>query len=516
MLFNIVINMIFLFSLFPSTTFSHTMSKATKRVVVVGGGAAGYMSAIQCAQLLRSHSLDEKQVDVIILEAGPKPLQKVEISGGGRCNVMHNPYIGNKVISSGYPRGSKELLGPYNKQFGPMDTYKFFSDKTPLKVEADGRVFPETDKSSTIINILLSSAKDGAVRSSCSTNVKEINKLDDNTFHVKYTVKQEEGGKKEVELNCDKLIFATGSSPTGYKMLKSLTHEIVNPVPSLFSFKINDDSLTALAGLSVSDASVDLVILKEFIKENRELVRPHNMKIFNQRGPVLFTHQGLSGPGILKLSAFGARVLKKMNYNFDIKISWIPQVDLNEMIDHLQDTKKRYAKKQIGKAFPPIDLVEEEDWDNYYDSSSSSFELEDVDADVEEMNIKGTLPKRLWQYLLTRSEVPTQKNWAEITNDEIKRIATAVCAFTVNINGRGLYRDEFVTAGGVNLKEVNFKDMQSKLVQGLYLAGECMDIDGITGGYNFQSAWTSGAIAGQACARELLNEFGIEQNENET
>ena len=348
-------------------------------VIVIGGGAAGYFSAIECARVLKEGGLTK--YDITVLEAGKDPLSKVLISGGGRCNVMHNPMKGANEIAKGYPRGSKELLGPLNakvflmvarivdvtlllfiliyivllllslSQFGPWETFDWFTSRLPkgveLKTEDDGRVFPSTDTSTTIAETLIDAAKKYAVHIRCGARVVSIQQQDDK-FAVSFvsssqavfdSIKKSSINDDETDINesstssprsttiltCDRLIVATGSSRGGYDMVKKLGHQIIDPLPSLFSFKIDDKFLHDLAGVSVQRSTVKLVLPKDFHKgPNKHLARPQSLPLFTQKGPLLVTHQGMSGPAVLRLSAFGARITAALKYKFEVEICWLP------------------------------------------------------------------------------------------------------------------------------------------------------------------------------------------------
>jgi len=448
---------------------------------------------------------------------------------------MHDPSKGAKEIAKGYPRGSKELVGPFVSTFGPDEAFKWFTDKgVNLKTEDDGRVFPTTDKSQTIIDALENSAKklnvDVRTRSRV-ISVKRLEKVDDidnKRFSIEYSTssssdtdnvdnQDDDNNSNNMSntINCDSIIFATGSSRQGYKILEGLGHSIVSPLPSLFSFKISDKNLTELSGISVPDSKIELQVSKEFMKgPHKALVRPNTIPLLKQKGPLLITHQGLSGPAILRLSAFAARVMAAMNYKFDIKVCWLGNgskkgissdasytVSDQELIDHLSSEKNRHPLRMIGRGFPAMPLPEEREW---WDDGSYDQFLENDNEEGETKPNCMTLTRRLWLYLLSAADIDNTLRWSNVQHKDILRLTKVILESKYSVTGRGEYRDEFVTCGGVPLSELNMSTMQSKLVDGLYLCGEILDVDGVTGGYNFQSAWTSGFVAGSSAGNDIL------------
>jgi hypothetical protein len=338
-----------------------------------------------------------------------------------------------------YPRGGKALRGAFTR-FQPKDTIAWFAAHgVKLKTEADGRMFPVTDNSETIVNCLLDAAIEAGVKLQNNSPVKYVRK-EDNLFEVEL--------KTGEILESDRLLIATGSNPLGYKWAKDLGHSIQTPVPSLFTFNIKDPRLQDLAGISVENARIHLV---EKSKSKLE-----------QQGALLITHWGISGPAVLKLSAWGARVLQEHNYRLPVVINWLPKFNLETLRQYLVTTTKELTHKKIT-SYCPLDL-----------------------------------PKRLWQSLVVYSEINDQKKWSELSKKELNRLAQELVQGSFKIQGKGVFKEEFVTCGGVNLKEIDFKTMESKVCAGLYFAGEILDIDGVTGGFNFQSAWTTGWLAGKA------------------
>ncbi|MDJ0899062.1 MAG: NAD(P)/FAD-dependent oxidoreductase [Xenococcus sp. MO_188.B8] len=401
-------------------------------LIVIGGGAAGFFGAITCATA-------NPMARVTILEAGRQPLAKVRISGGGRCNVTHHCFEPAKLVQN-YPRGNKALRGAFSR-FQPQDTVKWFeSHGVKLKTEADGRMFPITDDSATIVNCLLQAAEQAGVILRTGTVVNSVKKNLDQGFQL--TLKNGE------TLQCNSVLIATGSNPLGYRWAKKLGHTIELPVPSLFTFQIKDPRLQGLAGVTVENTKVRLLDTGKIKLE--------------QTGPLLVTHWGLSAPAILKLSAWGARILYDHKYNLPLEINLLPQYNQETLKQELNKIKLSIPKKKVV-TYCPL-----------------------------------SLPKRLWQNLVNYVGIKSLKNWSELNKKELNKLTLELLQGKYQIIGKGVFKEEFVTCGGVNLKEINFKTMESKICPNLYFAGEVLDIDGITGGFNFQSAWTTGWLAGKA------------------
>ena len=400
-------------------------------VIVIGGGAAGFFGAISCAKTNRS-------IQVNILEAGTKPLAKVRISGGGRCNVTHQCFNPTQLVQN-YPRGGKALRGAFTR-FQPQDTVQWYESRgVKLKTESDGRMFPITDNSATIINCLTKEAEKLGVILHTRTSVKSLEKKD-----KKFQVELKNGSK----LLADKVLIATGSNPLGYGWAKDLGHTIESPVPSLFTFNIKDPRLQNLAGISVDNV-------------NLKLLGTGKNKL-EQQGALLITHWGISGPVTLKLSAWAARYLYDRKYNSILEINWLPRYNQETLKQELLRIKATTPKKKI-LTYCPL-----------------------------------SLPKRLWQSLVKYVGIKPDKIWADLSKKELNKLIIEIVQGQYQITGKGVFKEEFVTCGGVSLKEINFKTMESKICLGLYFAGEVLDIDGVTGGFNFQSAWTTGWLAGNA------------------
>ncbi|TGK07826.1 NAD(P)/FAD-dependent oxidoreductase [Leptospira semungkisensis] len=407
----------------------------TKRLVVIGGGAAGFFGAIQ------TRILSENKIEVSLYEKSPNVLSKVKISGGGRCNVTHSCFEPEE-LSKRYPRGEKELRRAF-EIFQPKDTIRFFETRgVKLKTESDGRMFPVTDDSESILQCLLQEAKRLGIRIRTKAPITGIYTNEDPS-RKKFRIQTEEG-----EEDFDSVLVASGSSRKVWGWLENMGHTIESPVPSLFTFEIQNDLLDGFQGLSISDAELSL----------------QNSKL-KQRGPVLFTHWGLSGPAVLKLSAWGARSLFQTEYKENLIIDWIPDLSRQDLRDFLLKKKKENPSRKPG--------------------SYSEFDL----------------PSRFWERVWEKA-LGSDKRWSEVSSKELHEVEETLKRTVLKIQGKGVFKDEFVTCGGVKRKEVDFSKMESKIVPGLYFAGEVLDIDGITGGFNFQNAWTTSYIAGSSISKE--------------
>ncbi|WP_417391323.1 NAD(P)/FAD-dependent oxidoreductase [Gimesia sp.] len=397
-------------------------------MIVIGGGAAGFFGAIAAA---------ENGHEVTILEAAASVLAKVRVSGGGRCNLTHSCFEPRELVNS-YPRGGKALRGPFSR-FQPADTISWFESRgVQTKTESDGRMFPTTDDSATIVDCLQGAAEDAGVVTHLRANVSSIQKTD-STFCV--TLQSGEA------MQADRILLATGGSRAGFELTRSLGHQIIPPVPSLFTFKVQDPRIEDLPGVAVEHVNCQLVT---------------DTKTFNQSGPILVTHWGLSGPAVLKLSAWAARELHDANYNATLRINWLAGSRAEEIRAQLNSFKADHPKKTVDAACP---------W---------------------------PLPKRLWKSLVDHGVGPQPVRWAELSKQATQALVTELSAGEFQVAGKGVFKEEFVTCGGVNLKEVDFRTMESRICPGLYFAGEILDIDGITGGFNFQNAWTTAWIAGNS------------------
>ena len=401
----------------------------TKKIAIIGGGAAGFFAAISVKENHPNHQ-------VILFEKTSKVLSKVKVSGGGRCNVTHN-CTDISDLCDAYPRGGKKLKSLFY-QFSTTDTIDWFETRgVPLKTEKDGRIFPVSNNSQSIIDCLIG----------------EINRLKI-ALELGRTIENIEQEKIGWKLNFkdqsnqqfDLIIIATGGSPKlkGFEWLQKLGHNIIHPIPSLFTFNMPNEPIIELMGLVVENTRV----------------RIKNSKIQTE-GPILITHWGMSGPSILKASAFGARLLSEQEYQFEIEVNWIDETNMDLLFNKLQQYSQLNPQKGIGnhKAF--------------------------------------MIPNRLWIYLLSKVEIPVEKKWNEIGKKKFRQLITILTQDIYKVSGKTTFKEEFVTCGGIDLNEINLNTMESKKVNNLYFAGEVIDVDAITGGYNFQAAWSGGYVAGK-------------------
>lgn len=402
-------------------------------LVVVGGGAAGFFAAITCAEAGVGR--------ILIVEKSSRLLGKVKVSGGGRCNVTHACFE-PKLLTTHYPRGEKSLVGPFHR-WGAADTVQWFESRgVALKTESDGRVFPVTDTSQTVIDCLTGAARKAGVVIRTSTGISGIETADDGCFDLTTG----DGGR----LGARAVLLATGGTrlAAGARLAESLGHELLPNVPSLFAFNLNDARLAGLSGVSAARAEVSVQGTK-----------------LSASGPLLVTHHGLSGPAVLKLSAWGARELHDRDYRFQVRINWLPDMAAGDVERALAANRSHWGKRRV--------------------CGHSPF---------------GVLPKRLWQRLCRAAGVAAETTWSQLQKEHSRRLVTELTAGTFQVSGKSINKDEFVTCGGVRLQDVNLKTMESKIRPGLYFAGEILDIDGVTGGFNFQNAWTTGHLAGTAVA----------------
>ena len=395
-------------------------------IIIVGGGAAGFFTAINIVE-------KNPNLKVAILERGKEVLSKVKISGGGRCNVTHACFVPNDLVKF-YPRGEKELRGPFH-QFCSGDTIEWFEKHgVELKIEEDGRMFPVSNSSDTIVDCFLTATQKLGIDILTGQSVQSIFKATD-YWKVQTTTEN---------YSCQNLILTTGSNPKIWEMLANIGHSIIPPVPSLFTFNIGDKRTKDLMGVSAMAS-----------------VKVKNSKL-EASGPLLITHWGMSGPGILRLSAWGARELADKNYQFAIQVNWLNEVTLEEAEEKLKELKLEHSKKAVSKKSP--------------------FEF----------------PNRLWENLVLAATISEDTKWADLTKKQLQNLALQLTQGEFQVNGKSTFKEEFVTAGGIDLKEINFKTMESKLHPNLYFAGEIVNIDAITGGFNFQNAWTSGFLVAEA------------------
>lgn len=404
----------------------------SRRVIIVGGGAAGMFAAVTAAEA-------GSNVQVTVLEKSRDLLQKVGISGGGRCNVTHD-CRDPRALTRYYPRGERELRGMFAR-FTAQDTIDWFAARgVVLKTEADGRVFPTTDRSETVIGCLVDAARAAGVEILTKRPVRGIELVGD-----RFDVALDDGTNRPA----DRLLIATGGmrGDGARALVESVGHGIVEPVPSLFTFHVDDERLSGLAGLAVENAGI----------------RAADIKGVATQGPLLVTHWGLSGPGVLKLSALGARDFADRDYEFDVLVDWLPGTRADAVIEAFACTRRDHPRKQVVLTPPAL-----------------------------------LLPRRLWGRLVAAAGVPDDRVWTELRRQEARDLAAQLGGSRFRVDGKSLNKDEFVTCGGVPLAEVDLRRMESRKVPGLYFAGEILDIDGVTGGFNLQAAWTGGWIAGHA------------------
>jgi predicted Rossmann fold flavoprotein len=409
--------------------FSKQIMNQNFDIIIVGGGAAGFFSAINMVER-------NPKLKVAILERGKEVLTKVRISGGGRCNVTHACFEPNELVKS-YPRGEKELLGPFH-QFCSGDTIEWFQNHgVELKIEDDGRLFPISNSSQTIIDCFVNTSQKLGISILTNQSVQSIFKKE-NCWKIQTQTEN---------YLAEKLILATGSNPKIWDLLHNLGHAIISPVPSLFTFNVKDTRIKELPGIA-TQVSVKILGTK-----------------LESSGPLLITHWGMSGPAILKLSAWGARILHDKNYQFNIEVNWLNDTDIEETERILKELKQEHAKKTIAKKSP--------------------FELQN----------------RLWESLVLASGIGAEIKWADVSRIQLQNLSNQLTKSIFQVNGKSTFKEEFVTAGGIDLKEINFKTMESKLYPNLYFAGEIVNIDAITGGFNFQNAWTSAYLVAKSVTK---------------
>ena len=408
----------------------------SRRIVVAGGGAAGFFAAIACAEA-------DPGAEVTLHEATAHPLAKVRVSGGGRCNVTHACFDAAEMAKS-FPRGSRELIGPFHR-FGTADTVAWFKARgVSLKTEKDGRMFPVTDDSATIVDCLTGAAKAAGVQLFTGSALRALRKAAGDP-RQRFEAVLSSG---ETVL-ADRVLIATGGGrgAAGLAIAAALGHAVEPPVPSLFTFHILDPRIRGLEGVSAPSASAS--------------VREMGLR---ECGPILVTHWGLSGPAILRLSAWGARALHGADYRFRLCVNWAEPATPKAARDALEAERSGHPRRKVVTANP------------------------------------FGIPARLWERLVGATGIAPGTTWAAISNDALRELVAQSTASEFTVNGKSMNKEEFVTCGGVSLAEVDMATMESRVCPGLYLAGEVLDIDGITGGYNFQSAWTTGWQAGRAMA----------------
>jgi predicted Rossmann fold flavoprotein len=410
----------------------------TSECTIAGGGAAGFFAAIACAEANPS-------AQVALYEATAHLLAKVRISGGGRCNVTHACFEPRDLVGY-FPRGGRELLGPFHR-WQPRDTMAWFTERgVELKTEKDGRIFPVSDDSATIVDCLSRAAVKAGVKIHTGMGVKHADRTPTESG---YRITLTNGDV----VTCGRLLLATGGgrSSAGFTIAQSLGHAIEPPVPSLFTFHSGDPRIRSLEGLSAPDVIAGVGGTR-----------------LTARGPLLVTHQGVSGPAILKLSSWAARELAALDYRFILNLNWVGGQTAAQVAVALNEARTAHPKRQIASGNPM------------------------------------GLPARLWERLVAAAGIVPETIWTSVSNAALNALAAQLAAGEFAVSGKSMNKEEFVTCGGVRLGEVDFKTMESKICPGLYLAGEVLDIDGLTGGFNFQAAWTTGWLAGQAMAGSIL------------
>jgi len=419
-------------------------------VAIIGGGAAGFYTAIHLAE-------KAPDLKIAIFERGKDVLAKVKVSGGGRCNVTHAEFNPTDLVAH-YPRGEKELLGPFHT-YCTGDVMAFFEERgIPLKIEDDGRVFPVSNSSQTIIDCFVNETKRLGIDVLKHSSVSSISYINDDNSDAGFNIVSI---KKAYQAK--KIVVATGSNPKIWKLMEALGHSIVPPVPSLFTFKIKDDRIKGIAGVSTNarvsiyekNIRKDIISVKLRTKEKKK-------PILESEGPLLITHWGMSGPAILKLSAWGANELNSRGYEFRVVINWLPDMNQGAVMNYLLEVRGVEPKKTI---------------------------LRTKAVDV---------PRRLWTNMVNASGIDATTKWADVTKIQLQELTEQLTESEFFVSGKSTFKEEFVTAGGIELKEVNFKTYESKITPNLYFAGEILNIDAITGGFNFQNAWTGGYMVAKA------------------
>lgn len=415
-----------------------------KKLIVIGGGAAGFFCAVNAAE-------KNPELEVVLIEKSNKLLSKVRVSGGARCNVTHASFSIAEMIKK-YPRGEKFLKQSFH-YFFTTDTITWFEKrKVKLKIESDGRMFPESNSSETIINCLLQEANKHKVEILMNREIIKIETKSDEENKKQFQLFSKDGSILEADFIC----IACGGfhKSEQYNWLTKLGHSFESPIPSLFTFNISKNPISELMGISVEDAQVKI-----------------NGTKFSQSGPLLITHWGFSGPAVLKLSAFAAIELSKMDYDFSISINWLADYHENSVLEKLKLVRNEFASKKIINKNP------------------------------------FNLPQRLWEYHLQQCGINPEIRWADLPAKQQNLLSKQLCTQQFQVKGKTTFKEEFVTAGGIKLNEVDANTMQSKIVFNLFFAGEILNVDGITGGFNFQHAWTSGWIAAEEIAHLSKHEF---------
>lgn len=445
-------------------------SSTPQKIAVIGGGASGMFASIAAAEYAE---FAKSSTQVVVLEATSKTLQKVKISGGGRCNVLHDTSKTTPTLLAGYPRGQKELNGLYHKRFTPSMARDWFELRgVELKTEQDGRMFPVTDSSQTIIDTLMNAATQVGV--DIRLRQKVVNVVSDGDENSPtFTVYYKDGSQEQFA----SVILATGSTPAGHALAMSLGHDpLVQPVPSLFTLNCKhaisseDGLLHGLSGLSVPTGRITLKVDPPPAADGTKKKKPSKQQIV-QEGPILITHHGISGPATLRLSAFAAREFKDINYRGTVTINWDTQAasmdkgNPEQVLEELWKVTLSNPKRNVASLCPLPN---------------------------------NAIPRRLWQALVLYSGFTKDCKWGSANKKSVRKLAQNLVACPLEITSKGTFKEEFVTAGGVDLKQINMKTMESKVCEGLYLCGEVINVDGVTGGFNFMNCWSTGFVAGES------------------
>ncbi|KAL9188732.1 hypothetical protein ACHAXT_007110 [Thalassiosira profunda] len=498
-----------------------------RRIGIIGGGASGMFAATAAADAAQRYA-SQGGCDVVVFEATQKTMAKVRISGGGRCNVMHDTTKPLPQILSSYPRGNKELRGMYTKRFTPDDAYEWFTSRgVTLKTESDGRMFPTTDNSQTIIDTISRAAIKAGVEVQMKEKVEGVEWREadgEGSFVVHTLAKSPDSSEKEKKAeHFDALILATGSFPIGHEIARSLGHTIVKTVPSLFTLDAKDlvkdgGAFHGLAGVSVPMARLTLTVTDEMASPSadtpplskpaeadgtakKKKKRRKKAPTIVQEGPLLVTHHGVSGPAALRLSAFAAREFNAVGYKCDVNIHFCPKWEDEHaskggsgegvMMDALWEMTRKVPKRRVATGCPLF------------------MKALQGEASADSPKSLPVMPKRLWSALVQHSGISPETTWGDASKTMIRSLATNISAFPLHVTSKSTFKEEFVTAGGVHLKEVQMSTMMSKKRPGLFLCGEVLDVDGVTGGFNFMNCWSTGFVSGEAAAEYCCEEQSI-------
>jgi len=485
-----------------------TARKDDIQIGIIGGGASGIFAACAASEakerftkICESKGYPPPKIGITVLEATNLLMTKVKVSGGGRCNVLHDTTKPLREILQSYPRGEKELAGILSKRFTPQMARNWFeSQGVELKTEADGRMFPTSDNSKTIIDTLYNAAVlKGGVQIEKATKIRAVLESKDGKFQV-FTSKALANMSEDTGRIFDAIILATGSSPTGHEIASNLGHTIVQPVPSLFSLRLAHDVkagglLHGLSGLSLKNVRISVKVDCKSNKDEKPsepLQLKKNQHTVQQKGPILITHEGISGPASLKLSAFAARIFNEVNYHGIVHLHLAPDIGKIEDIEQIFIQQKQTASRKLVSSTCPL-VYNEINYENY-NTENGTFEILSTRI----------IPKRLWTRLCEKAGIASTSRWADVSKKNLRALADIVVHCPFEVTGKSTNKEEFVTAGGVQLKEIDMTTMQSKLCPGLFFCGECIDVDGVTGGFNFMNCWGTGHVAGTSAVAQFF------------